>query len=69
MKMQENLSKLESVLRATIGIALVAFSFTGSQWVSTSQVLVTIAIVGTILLLTGIQRSCPLYHLLGLSTR
>ena len=69
MQMKENLSVFESILRIAGGIGLIIFAFIGDRWLLANYALIGIAIVGTILLLTGIQRACPLYHVLGLSTR
>ena len=55
-----NLGTVDRVVRAALGLGLLALTFTGPQ---TSW-----GYLGVIPLLTATMRSCPLYTLLGLST-
>ena len=53
----------DRVLRVVIGSALVYFGWTGATWVGT-----VMAIIGLVLVLTGLVGWCALYRLLGVST-
>lgn len=60
-----NVGSLDRLLRLVLGVVLIALSIIlvglgGWQWL--------LAVVGAILLLTGLFRFCPAYRLLGIRT-
>ncbi len=57
----QNMGAIDRGIRVVVGIALLALVFIGPHtlW----------GLVGVVPLLTGLVGSCPLYSLLGLSTR
>lgn len=63
--MQVNVGTIDRIVRAALGIALIAFALgliaphAGYHWLGW---------IGVIPLATAAVRSCPLYSLLGLST-
>ncbi len=62
--LKKNVGTIDRVVRAIIGIVLIALYFVypdmAYKWVS--------LIVGLILLFTAIVSSCPLYSILGIKT-
>ncbi len=62
--LKKNVGTIDRVIRAIIGIVLIALYFVypdmAYKWVS--------LIVGLILLFTAIISSCPLYSILGIKT-
>ena len=64
--MSRNVGTIDQYVRIVVGLALVAFAFQdglsiqGWHW---------FGLAGFVLLLTGFFRSCPLYSVLGMSTR
>jgi hypothetical protein len=64
--MPVNVGTLDQYVRIVAGLALVAFAFQdglsiqGWHWAG---------LIGLILLVTAFFRSCPLYQVLGMSTR
>lgn len=60
----KNVGTLDQLLRISLGIALVATFFlsTGGPWH-------WLLLIGIVPLLTGLLATCPLYRLLGVSTR
>jgi hypothetical protein len=64
--MQVNVGTLDQYVRIVGGLALVAFAFQdglliqGWRWAG---------LIGLVLLVTAFFRSCPLYQVLGMSTR
>ena len=67
--MHPNVGPADRILRAILGLALIAIAFIPALPLFGSPVLQAIAIiVGLVLLATALARFCPLYRLLGLST-
>lgn len=67
--MHPNVGPADRILRAILGLVLIAIAFIPALPLFGSPVLQTIAIiVGLVLLATALARFCPLYRLLGLST-
>ena len=65
MKMNQGL--IERMIRVTLGAALVAGGyFTGS---ATSYLSIALMAMGIILIITGLVAYCPVWHMLGISTR
>jgi hypothetical protein len=64
--MSENVGSLDRIVRVVIGLVLIAYAIpvgfpvTGWNWVGW---------IGVVLLVTAIFALCPLYSVLGLSTR
>lgn len=66
MKIQLNEAPIDRVVRVIVGFALLAVAFTGAvvaPWVYAAW------LVGAIALVTGIVGFCPLYAVLGVSTK
>lgn len=63
--MNLNVGTVDRVIRVVAGLALLAlfFVYPGAWWLWIT------AVVGIILVVTGAIGTCPLYMLLGLSTR
>ena len=59
--MTRNVGRTDQVLRVIVGLVILAFAFTGPQ--------TPLGYLGLIPLLTGLAGFCPLYSLLGISTR
>lgn len=59
--MKQNMGKVDQALRVVIGLALVILAVAGyiGAW----------GYIGLIPLATGLMNFCPLYRLLGISTR
>lgn len=59
--MLRNVGTIDRAIRAALGLAVLSLVFVGPQslW----------GLVGLILLLTAAIGYCPVYHLLGISTR
>ncbi len=66
MKLTSNESIVDRILRIVAGIGLAGLAITG---VVTAPVAYAVWLVAAILLVTGIVGFCPLYALLGVSTR
>ena len=67
--MHPNVGPADRILRAILGLVLIAIAFIPALPLFGSPVLQTIAIiVGLVLLATALARFCPLYRLLGFST-
>jgi hypothetical protein len=59
--MSHNEGTIDRVIRVVLGLALLALVFVGPHtW---------FGLVGLVPLMTGLVGSCPLYRVLGLSTR
>ena len=58
--MKINVGKPDKIVRIVLGIVIIGVgAYFGSWW----------AIVGLVPLLPGFMNFCPIYHLLGISTR
>ncbi|MCR6637132.1 DUF2892 domain-containing protein [Devosia sp.] len=67
--MHPNIGPADRILRAILGLALIAIVFVPGLPLFGSLALQAIATVaGLVLLITALVRFCPLYRLLGLST-
>jgi hypothetical protein len=64
--MKLNESGMDRIVRAILGIVLVALYFAG---VVTGGLGIVLVVVGAVLLLTGIVGFCPLYALLKIRTK
>ncbi len=64
--MQKNLSTVDRIVRAIAGLVIAFFLLNGTI---TGTVGTVLAIVAIVLLGTGAVSFCPLYALLGISTR
>jgi len=64
--MARNLGRLDQFLRIIVGLALVAYAVRDGVLAFGS---VAAAVIGAVLLLTAFFSFCPLYTLLGISTR
>ncbi|MCS7152500.1 MAG: DUF2892 domain-containing protein [Bacteroidia bacterium] len=60
MKLTENVGRIDKVIRILAGAALVGAGIYTSMW--------WLAIIGGILLLTGLVGRCGVYYLLGINT-
>jgi len=66
MKLQNNESPIDRVIRIVLGIALAALAIGGAV---SSPLLYVVWVVAAIALVTGIVGFCPLYALLRVSTK
>ena len=57
---QKNVGTTDRIIRVVIGIGLIGFAWSSMMW--------WVAVVGAIVLLTGVVGWCGLYALLGIST-
>ena len=65
--MKTNQGLVERIIRVTLGAALVAVGyFTGGE---TSYLSIVLMAMGIILIITGLIAYCPVWHMLGISTR
>ena len=62
----QNLSTLDRVIRVLLGIALVALGWSGAVAGVTA---IALRVFGLVPLVTGVLGWCPVYALLGISTR
>lgn len=66
--MKPNENGIDRLLRLVLGIVLIVVSF---RWFSLTDGSITgiiLAIIGAVLLLTGLVGYCPAYRLVGMST-
>lgn len=61
--MNSNVGSFDKLVRIILGIALLAASFYFKNWVS------VLSVVGAVLLVTGLINFCPLYKLIGFSSK
>ena len=67
--MSANVGTIDRALRAILGLILIAASFFYASELWTNPVFKFGAlIVGAVLVLTSVVRSCPLYRLIGVRT-
>jgi hypothetical protein len=64
--MKTNESGMDRIIRALVGIVLLALYFTGTV---TGGLGIAFIVVGAVLLLTGVVGFCPLYALLRINTK
>lgn len=73
--MQENVGAFDRVIRIALGVALGAAALwtvgfeTGLDATSAVALATVLAFAGAVLLGTAVARTCPLYRVLGVSTR
>jgi hypothetical protein len=58
----KNVGKVDSIIRIVLGLALLSLLFLLQGNMK------YLGLIGLVPLITGITRSCPIYHLLGTST-
>ena len=59
--LKDNTGKIDRIIRIIVGVILVGNVFTGLQ--------TPLGWIGLILIVTGILGTCPIYSLLGISTK
>ncbi len=64
--MKANESSVDRIIRGILGVVLLLVAFLA---VPAGALQIVLAIIGVVLLLTGIVGFCPLYRILGLSTK
>jgi len=64
--MKKNMATLDRIIRAIIAVIIAVLYFTGQI---SGAIAILLGIVAIVLLLTSIIGSCPLYLLLGISTK
>ncbi|NLS77068.1 MAG: DUF2892 domain-containing protein [Chloroflexi bacterium] len=64
--MKQNMSSLDRIIRLAVAVVIGILYFTGTL---TGWVAIVLGIVAVILALTSILGFCPLYGLLGISTK
>ncbi|MGE5602184.1 MAG: DUF2892 domain-containing protein [Nitrososphaerales archaeon] len=64
--MKGNESNLDRIIRGILGVALLLVAFLA---VPTGALQIVLAVIGVVLLVTGAVGFCPLYRILGLSTK
>jgi len=65
--MGRNVGSVDKTIRLIAGIALLALAFLGLGGLSTTAGIVA-AVVGVILLATGLLNFCPLFKIFGISS-
>ena len=65
--MGRNVGSVDKTIRLVVGIALLALAFLGLGGLSTTAGIVA-AVVGVILLATGLLNFCPLFKIFGISS-
>ena len=65
--MGRNVGSVDKTIRLVAGIALLALAFSGLGGLSTTAGIVA-AVVGVILLATGLLNFCPLFKIFGISS-
>ena len=68
MNLTKNVGSVDQVIRIIAGIALIALAFIKLGGIASTGGIVA-AIVGVVLILTAIINFCPLYRILGMSTK
>lgn len=64
--MKLNQGQIERVLRFAFGMVLLAWGFTS---VESGFNMLALMVVGIVLMATGLIAYCPVWHMLGISTR
>ena len=64
--MKQNESNVDRIIRGVLGIVLLAVAF---LVVPAGTLQIVLAVIGAILLITGLTGFCLIYAILGLSTR
>lgn len=64
-----NVGSLDRILRIVIGAALILFTYFGNLAIPSSTLGIASIIVGAILIGTALFSFCPLYRIIGASTR
>ncbi|MBX7108484.1 MAG: DUF2892 domain-containing protein [Chitinophagales bacterium] len=64
--MKSNVSNADRIVRILVAVVVAALYFTNLISGTTAIILI---IIGAVLLLTSLINFCPLYYVLGLSTR
>jgi uncharacterized membrane protein HdeD (DUF308 family) len=64
--MKGNESNLDRIIRGVLGVALLLAAFLAAPAGALQIVLI---VIGAVLLVTGVIGFCPLYRILGLSTK
>ena len=64
--MKGNESSADRIIRGILGLALLLVAFLA---VPAGALQIVLAVIGVVLLLTGAIGFCPLYRILGLSTK
>ncbi len=64
--MKANESSVDRIIRGILGVVLLLVAFLA---VPAGALQIVLAIIGVVLLLTGAIGFCPLYRILGLSTK
>jgi hypothetical protein len=64
--MKANESSLDRIIRGILGVVLLLVAFLA---VPAGALQIVLAIIGVVLLVTGAIGFCPLYRILGLSTK
>lgn len=64
--MKLNQGQIERVLRFAFGMVLLALGFTS---VESGFNMLALMVVGIVLMATGLIAYCPVWHMLGISTR
>ena len=67
MKFARNVGSADKAVRLVAGLVLVGWSLLGAGLSSTPGLIA--AIVGVVLLVTGVVNFCPLFKLLGVSSQ
>lgn len=68
MNALKNIGQLDKIIRMLAGLALIGISFYMLGGISETMG-ITALVIGAILILTGLINICPLYKILGLSSR
>lgn len=67
--MSANVGSIDRFLRVVLGLALVLIPFYGGFDIFAAMNAKIIAVaIGTVLIMTGLASSCPLYRLVGIRT-
>jgi uncharacterized membrane protein HdeD (DUF308 family) len=64
--MKGNESNLDRIIRGILGVALLLAAFLA---VPAGALQIVLIVIGAVLLVTGVIGFCPLYRILGLSTK
>ena len=64
--MKGNESRLDRIIRGLLGVALLLVAFLA---VPAGALQIVLAVIGVVLVVTGAVGFCPLYRILGLSTK
>lgn len=66
--MKRNLHIIDIIVRIIIGLVLIYVGFIDTSYITNSTVRILLGVFGAVNIVAALMRSCPIYHLAGIST-